>query len=126
MGGRLVVSQNFLRIPLFCGRAAAQGFLEPARPQLRKPIGVRTTVTMAPKTLEPFARKAFKAIIVLEVAGVFGAYLLFHKMNTSRDFRHTMNRNFPSVLEVYYKSNEWAGIYGIREHDRDAWSAKKS
>ncbi|XP_064195924.1 protein CEBPZOS-like isoform X1 [Anguilla rostrata] len=81
---------------------------------------------MAPKTMEPFARKAFKAIVVLEVAGVFGAYFLFQKMNTSRDFRSTMSRNLPSVLEVYYKSNEWAGVYGIREGDQEAWSAKKS
>ncbi|XP_030626244.1 protein CEBPZOS [Chanos chanos] len=79
---------------------------------------------MAPKTMEPFARKIFKGVLLLEVIGVFGAYALFHKMNSSRDFRSTMSRTFPSVLEVYYKSNEWAGIYGIRELDQEAWSAK--
>ncbi|KAJ8389387.1 hypothetical protein AAFF_G00120950 [Aldrovandia affinis] len=81
---------------------------------------------MAPKTMEPIARKIFKGVILLEVAGVFGAYFLFQKMNTSRDFRNTMNRKLPSVLEVFYKSNEWAGIHGIRESDQDAWSTKTS
>ncbi|KAE8601596.1 hypothetical protein XENTR_v10013732 [Xenopus tropicalis] len=75
--------------------------------------------------MEPTAKKIFKGIVFLEVAGVFGAYALFHKMNVSQDFRHTMNRRFPSVLEVYYKSNEWAGIYGIRENDAEAWTTKK-
>ncbi|OCT79920.1 hypothetical protein XELAEV_18026733mg [Xenopus laevis] len=75
--------------------------------------------------MEPLAKKIFKGVIFLEVAGVFGAYTLFHKMNASQDFRHTMNRKFPSVLEIYYKSNEWAGIYGIREQDAEAWTIKK-
>ncbi|XP_039980907.1 uncharacterized protein LOC120788820 isoform X1 [Xiphias gladius] len=44
---------------------------------------------------------------------------------TAPDFRNTMNRRFPSILEVYYQSNEWAGVYGIRERDHEAWSAKQ-
>uniref|UniRef100_A0AAY4CCV8 Protein CEBPZOS n=2 Tax=Denticeps clupeoides TaxID=299321 RepID=A0AAY4CCV8_9TELE len=79
---------------------------------------------MAPKTMEPFARKVFRGILLFEVAGVFAAYALFHKMNSSRDFRSTVNGTFPSVLEVYYKSNEWAGVYGIREADQEAWSSR--
>ncbi|XP_066532778.1 protein CEBPZOS-like isoform X1 [Hoplias malabaricus] len=77
---------------------------------------------MAPKPMEPIARRIFKGIILLEVAGVFAAYGLFHKMNSSRDFRGTMNKYFPSVLEVFYKSNEWSGVYGVRESDQEAWS----
>ncbi|CAH2252955.1 Hypothetical predicted protein [Pelobates cultripes] len=61
------------------------------------------------------ARTIFKGIVLLEVAGVVGAY----------DFRYTMNRRFPSVLEMFYKSNEWAGIYGIRELDAEKWSEIK-
>ncbi|XP_029984631.1 protein CEBPZOS [Sphaeramia orbicularis] len=80
---------------------------------------------MPPKTMEPLAKRLMKGVIVLEVLGVLGAYGLFHMMNSSRDFRNTMNRRFPSVLEVYYKSNEWAGIYGIREGDHEAWSTKQ-
>ncbi|KAM4633866.1 protein CEBPZOS-like isoform 1-T2 [Polymixia lowei] len=54
---------------------------------------------MPPKPLEPLAKRLFKGVIVLELLGVFGAYGLFHMMNTSQEFRNTMNRRFPSVLE---------------------------
>ncbi|XP_076874186.1 protein CEBPZOS-like [Brachyhypopomus gauderio] len=80
---------------------------------------------MAPKTMEPLARRIFKGVLVLEVAGVVAAYGLFHKMKSSRDFRGSMNKHFPSVLEVFYKSNEWSGIYGIREADQEAWATKQ-
>ncbi|XP_044025160.1 protein CEBPZOS-like isoform X1 [Siniperca chuatsi] len=103
---------------------------------------------MPPKPLEPLAKRLMKGVIALELLGVFGAYGLFHMMNNSQDFRNTMNRRFPSVLEdhdvifhqltgsenhfllvcflpVYYQSNEWAGVYGIRERDHEAWSAKQ-
>uniref|UniRef100_A0A3Q3WX48 Uncharacterized protein n=1 Tax=Mola mola TaxID=94237 RepID=A0A3Q3WX48_MOLML len=80
---------------------------------------------MPPKPLEPLAKKLLRGVIVVELLGVFGAYGLFHIMNSSQDFRSTMNRRFPSVLEVYYQSNEWAGVYGIREQDREAWSTKQ-
>ncbi|XP_074983087.1 LOW QUALITY PROTEIN: protein CEBPZOS [Caretta caretta] len=78
------------------------------------------------KGMEPVARKIFKGVLLLEVAGVAGVYLLFYRMDTSQDFRHTMNRRFPSILEVYYKSNEWAGVYGIRENDRLKWLSGKN
>ncbi|XP_032399760.1 protein CEBPZOS isoform X2 [Etheostoma spectabile] len=80
---------------------------------------------MPPKPLEPLAKKLMKGVIALELLGVFGAYSLFHMMNNSQDFRSTVNRRFPSVLEVYYQSNEWAGVYGTRESDHEAWSAKQ-
>uniref|UniRef100_UPI0037E9086F protein CEBPZOS-like n=1 Tax=Semicossyphus pulcher TaxID=241346 RepID=UPI0037E9086F len=80
---------------------------------------------MAPKSLNPLAMKLMKGVIALELVGVFGAYGLFQMMNNSPDFRNTMNRRFPSILEVYYKSNEWSGIYGIREKDHEAWAAKQ-
>lgn len=70
--------------------------------------------------------KLFKTVLALELAGVVGAYLLYFRMDSSQDFRHTMNRRLPSVLEVYYKSNEWAGIHGIRERDALAWETRKS
>ncbi|MEQ2256273.1 hypothetical protein ILYODFUR_022632 [Ilyodon furcidens] len=80
---------------------------------------------MSANPLGPLARKLMKGVIVVELLGVFGAYALFHKMNNSQEFRNTMNNKFPSVLEVYYQSNEWAGVYGIREQDHEAWSAKR-
>ncbi|XP_043841644.1 protein CEBPZOS [Dromiciops gliroides] len=80
---------------------------------------------MAPPN-ELLARKIFKGILAFELLGITGAYFLFYKMNTNQDFRHTMSRRFPLILEVYYKSNEWAGLYGIREHDQEAWLNRKN
>lgn len=54
---------------------------------------------MPPKPLEPLAKKLMKGVIALELLGVLGAYGLFHAMNTSQDFRSSMSRRFPSVLE---------------------------
>ncbi|XP_029281107.1 protein CEBPZOS-like [Cottoperca gobio] len=80
---------------------------------------------MPPNPLAPLAKKLMKGVIALELLGVLGVYGLFHKMNDSQDFRNTMNRRLPSILEVYYQSNEWAGVYGLREKDHEAWSAKR-
>ncbi|KAF7231391.1 protein CEBPZOS [Nothobranchius furzeri] len=73
----------------------------------------------------PPARQILRGVMVLELLGVFGAYTLFHKMNQSQDFRNTMNRKFPSILEAFYQSNEWAGVYGMRERDQRAWSDRQ-
>ncbi|XP_036922449.1 protein CEBPZOS [Sturnira hondurensis] len=78
------------------------------------------------RTLEPLAKKIFKGVLVAELLGVFGAYVLFKKMDTSQDFRQTMNKKFPSILEVYYKSIEYSGMYGIREQDQEKWLNNKS
>ncbi|XP_027706188.1 protein CEBPZOS [Vombatus ursinus] len=75
---------------------------------------------------ESLAKKMFKGILAFELLGIIGAYLLFNKMNTNQDFRHTMSKRFPLILEVYYKSNEWAGLYGIREHDQEDWLNRKN
>lgn len=34
--------------------------------------------------MEPVAKKIFKGVLVVELLGVFGAYFLFNKMNTSQ------------------------------------------
>ncbi|XP_027628799.1 protein CEBPZOS isoform X1 [Tupaia chinensis] len=78
------------------------------------------------RTMEPLAKKIFKGVLVAELLGVFGAYFLFTKMNTSQDFRHTMNKKFPFILEVYYKSIEQSGMYGIREQDQEKWLNSKN
>ncbi|KFQ01437.1 hypothetical protein N329_08890, partial [Haliaeetus albicilla] len=39
---------------------------------------------------------------------------------------YTMQKRFPSILEVYYKSNEWSGIHGIRENDQMMWLSSKN
>ncbi|XP_037100716.1 protein CEBPZOS-like [Syngnathus acus] len=76
---------------------------------------------MSRKPFAPLAKRLMKGIIVVELLGVFGAYGLFHAMNTSQDFRSTMKKRFPSILEVYYKSNELAGVTGVRLRDQLDW-----
>uniref|UniRef100_A0A3P9P9D4 CEBPZ opposite strand n=1 Tax=Poecilia reticulata TaxID=8081 RepID=A0A3P9P9D4_POERE len=74
---------------------------------------------MSPRPLEPLARRLMKGVVMVELLGVFGAYFLFHRMNNSQVFDSL------SCPPVYYQSNEWAGIYGIRERDQEAWAAKQ-
>ncbi|XP_023387115.1 protein CEBPZOS isoform X1 [Pteropus vampyrus] len=42
------------------------------------------------------------------------------------NFRQTMSKKFPLILEVYYKSMEHSGMYGIREQDQEKWLNSKS
>ncbi|XP_021517220.1 protein CEBPZOS [Meriones unguiculatus] len=78
------------------------------------------------QNMEPLARKIIKGVLAAEVVGVFGAYILFKKMNSSQDFRQTMSKTFPFLLEVYYKSVEQSGIHGIREKDQEKWLDSKN
>ncbi|TKC44697.1 hypothetical protein EI555_001823 [Monodon monoceros] len=94
------------------------------------------------RTMDPLAKKIFKGVLVAELVGIFGAYFLFKKMNTSQDFRQTMSKKFPFILEVekilipvsqwlflfivYYKSTEHSGMYGIREQDQEKWLNSKN
>ncbi|XP_025717473.1 protein CEBPZOS-like [Callorhinus ursinus] len=78
------------------------------------------------RTTEPVAEKIFKEVLIVELLGVFGAYFLFNKMNTSQDFRQTMSKKFPSILEVYYKSIEQSGLYGVREQEQEKWLNSKN
>ncbi|XP_061480672.1 protein CEBPZOS isoform X2 [Rhineura floridana] len=71
-------------------------------------------------------KKIFKGILLVELLGVAGAYALYFKMDTSQDFRQQMCRRLPSILEVYYKCNEWSGTYGIRERDQESWLSNKN
>nr|XP_020643887.1 protein CEBPZOS [Pogona vitticeps] len=70
-------------------------------------------------------RNIIKGIIIVEGFGLWAAYLLYFNMDKSQDFREKMKRRFPFILEVYYKSNEWAGIYGKREEDKEMWLQTK-
>ncbi|XP_036289828.1 protein CEBPZOS-like [Pipistrellus kuhlii] len=77
------------------------------------------------RTLEPLAKKISKGVLVAEFLGVFGAFISFNKMDTSKDFRQTMSKKFPIILEVYYKSIEYSGMYGVREQDQEKWLNSK-
>uniref|UniRef100_A0A8B9PKE9 Uncharacterized protein n=1 Tax=Apteryx owenii TaxID=8824 RepID=A0A8B9PKE9_APTOW len=57
------------------------------------------------------ARRAVAGLLLLEAAGLVGAMLLYRRMDRS---------------QVYYKSNEWSGIHGIRENDQMTWLSSKN
>ncbi|XP_020135864.1 protein CEBPZOS-like [Microcebus murinus] len=76
-------------------------------------------------SMEPLGKKIFKGLLVAELVGLLGAYFLFNKMNTSQDFRQTMSKKFPFILEVYYRSTEQSRMYGIREQDQEKWLKSK-
>ncbi|TEA26211.1 hypothetical protein DBR06_SOUSAS17210001, partial [Sousa chinensis] len=71
-------------------------------------------------------KKIFKGVLVAALVGIFGAYFLFKKMNASQDFRQTMSKKFPFVLEVYYKSIGHSGMYRIREQNQEKWLNSKN
>uniref|UniRef100_A0A8C6QE46 Protein CEBPZOS n=1 Tax=Nannospalax galili TaxID=1026970 RepID=A0A8C6QE46_NANGA len=72
------------------------------------------------RTMEPLAKKIFKGVLVAELMGLFGAYFLFQKMNTSQ------GKGFCFVFIVYYKSIEYSGLYGVREKDQEKWLDSKN
>nr|XP_059865968.1 protein CEBPZOS-like [Delphinus delphis] len=76
--------------------------------------------------MDPLAKKIFKEGLAAELVDIFGAYISFKKINTSQDFRQTMRKKFPFILEVYYKSIEHSGMYGIREQDQEKWLNSKN
>ncbi|XP_060058618.1 protein CEBPZOS-like [Erinaceus europaeus] len=78
------------------------------------------------RPLEPLAKKIFKGVLVAEVASLLGSYYLFNKMNSSQDFRQTMSKKYPFILEVYYKSIEQSGMYGLRQQDQEKWLNSKN
>lgn len=49
--------------------------------------------------MDPLAKKIFKGVLVAELMGVFGAYFLFNKMNTSQG-------NHNSEITVFFR-----GVY---------------
>ncbi|GAB1301341.1 Protein CEBPZOS [Apodemus speciosus] len=78
------------------------------------------------RTMEPLARKIFKGVLAAELAGVLGAYFLFKKMNSSQDFRQTMSKKFPFILEVFI-TNPWNSLECMaleKKIRKNGWIAK--
>eukprot|EP00075_Anas_platyrhynchos_P020438 XP_027309691.1 protein CEBPZOS isoform X2 [Anas platyrhynchos] len=44
-------------------------------------------------------RRLLAGLVVLEAAALGGVLLLYRAMDSSRDFRYTMQKRFPSILE---------------------------
>lgn len=64
--------------------------------------------------MEPLAKKMFKGILVAELMGVFGAYFLFNKMNTSQGNHNSVVNAFKR--DIWFSNTLWLlnaiGIFG--------------
>ncbi|XP_046387572.1 protein CEBPZOS-like isoform X2 [Ischnura elegans] len=62
-------------------------------------------------------------ILLVAEALAFGcSYLCWYRMNTSRDFRLFMHKNFPWALEGYYSVGSILGGESSKEKDILIWS----
>uniref|UniRef100_A0A493TJY7 Uncharacterized protein n=1 Tax=Anas platyrhynchos platyrhynchos TaxID=8840 RepID=A0A493TJY7_ANAPP len=84
-------------------------------------------------------RRLLAGLVALEAAALGGVLLLYRAMDSSRGAggRGQLGAGRgawesgavpPDLfqLRVYYKSNEWAGIHGIKENDQMAWLSNKN
>ena len=83
--------------------------------------------------MKKYARKSgfyfpnlFKGFLAVELVAVVGSYLVWNRMNNSRQFRKSMFDNFPSILEGYYSLGEKLdSSNNIRELDSRFWKNEK-
>ncbi|XP_050347364.1 protein CEBPZOS-like isoform X3 [Nymphalis io] len=61
-------------------------------------------------------------IFVAESIGIAVTYGLWYKLNTEREFRLYMYKNYNWVLEGYYKVGETLGGHKTRELDTKVWT----
>jgi len=73
------------------------------------------------------AKRFGKAFILAEVAGFFGCYFLWRKLNRDQDFRLVARDSYPPLLETYYQIGETIDPDNrIREYDQMIWTGKRS
>ncbi|KAJ8949858.1 hypothetical protein NQ318_010492 [Aromia moschata] len=82
---------------------------------------------MLVKNPRPAYRKWLKRgaliLFVVEAASFVGTYAVWHKVNTERDYRKYLRDNYPSVLEVYYRTGEIIDSQSkIRQIDQAYWA----
>ncbi|OWR40792.1 hypothetical protein KGM_207657 [Danaus plexippus plexippus] len=62
------------------------------------------------------------SVFVVEAVGIAVSYGLWYKLNTEREFRLYMHKNYNWVLEGYYVLGEKVGGLKTRELDYKVWS----
>ncbi|KAK4317037.1 hypothetical protein Pmani_011849 [Petrolisthes manimaculis] len=72
-----------------------------------------------------FIKKGAAVLLAVEV-GIFGGiYYVYHRMNTDRDYRYYMSRNYSSALEVFYSVGEYFNTKDqTRRLDQRVWAAE--
>ncbi|KAG5893347.1 hypothetical protein JTB14_000113 [Gonioctena quinquepunctata] len=81
---------------------------------------------MLTKNPKPAYRKWLKrgalTLFVVEAACFAGSYFLWYKVNTKRDYRKYLHDNYPSILEIYYRTGETFDSQNkVRELDQAYW-----
>lgn len=71
-------------------------------------------------------RPLFKGILYLEIFFLISSYLLWKRMNDSREFRYYLNENYPKILEGYYSLGENIGGLDTRKVDKEIWKNHKN
>lgn len=69
-------------------------------------------------------KSVFKGLVYVEIGFFIGSYLLWKRMNDSREFRHYMSKSFPAILEGYYTLGEQLGGLEIRKTDNEFWNSQ--
>ncbi|CAG4985674.1 unnamed protein product [Parnassius apollo] len=69
-----------------------------------------------------FIRYALGTVFVAEAVGIAVSYGLYFKLNTDRDFRLYMHKNYYWVLDGYYGLGELLGGQKTRELDHKVWT----
>ncbi|CAB3222602.1 unnamed protein product [Arctia plantaginis] len=79
-------------------------------------------LTKSPKpAYKRFITFSLKAVLLVEAAGLAVSYGLWHKLNSDRDFRLYMYKNYNWALEGYYGVGEKLANNKTRELDQAVW-----
>ncbi|XP_023306691.2 protein CEBPZOS [Lucilia cuprina] len=84
---------------------------------------------MLPKTPKSpfwkFVKSSAKTLFIIETFCFAASYGVYYRMNTNREFRQYINKNFPFVLDYYYKVGEFLGNSNLREIDSTIWRTQE-
>lgn len=69
-----------------------------------------------------FIGATLKTVFLVETVGIAVSFGLWYKLNTEREFRLYMYKNYNWVLEGYYSIGEVIGGLKTRELDQKVWT----
>lgn len=76
----------------------------------------------SPRKQSGLGTRLFKGFLIVEIAGFFGAFYLWNRMNRSQDFRKYMRNNYPYILDSFYNIGEKLDqTYCTRNLDLKQW-----
>ena len=68
-----------------------------------------------------------KGVIFFEIVVFAGSLLVWSRMNKSRDFRKSVQENFPAALDIYYRIGEtFDSTNTCRDQDSSIWDRENS